>query len=259
VASGGEALAALDRQPYHVILMDVQMPGMDGLEATRRIRADLPNDRQPWIVALTANAFAEDRDACMTAGMDDYVSKPVRRDDLVAALNRAGAHHPPSVAAEAAAAVATDEPPAAPPEPTAAVVAPSTPAAAPAAGPAAVEPAPDEAGPGEAIAAARAALADELGDEFADEIIEGYLVEATTAVAELEAAVETDDLARASRVAHGLKSTSATVGAHALAAHCDDIERGRGSLRASVEAVITELARVRVELRRLTPAGHHPG
>ena len=259
VASGGEALAALDRQPYHVILMDVQMPGMDGLEATRRIRADLPAERQPWIVALTANAFAEDRDACMTAGMDDYVSKPVRRDELVAALDRAGAHHPPSVTAEAAAAAAADEPPAAPPEPPAAMAKPATTAAAPAAEPAAVEPAEDEAGPDEGIAAARAALADELGDEFADEIVEGYLVEATTAVAELEAAVETDDHARASRVAHGLKSTSATVGAHALAAHCDGIERGRGSLRASVEAVITELARVRVELRRLTPAGHHPG
>jgi len=86
-ADGLEALQAVRRQHYDVVLMDVQMPVMDGLEATRQIRAQLPLDRQPHIVALTANALAEDRDRCLSAGMDDYLSKPLRAAQLVAALS----------------------------------------------------------------------------------------------------------------------------------------------------------------------------
>jgi CheY-like chemotaxis protein len=62
---------------------------MDGLEATRRIRAELTDERQPHIIAMTANAFAEDRVRCLDAGMDDYLSKPVRKDQLAAALAKA--------------------------------------------------------------------------------------------------------------------------------------------------------------------------
>ena len=86
-ANGLEALEAVHRQHYDVVLMDVQMPLMDGLEATREIRAQLPADRQPHIVALTANALAEDRDRCLSAGMDDYLSKPLRAAQLVAVIS----------------------------------------------------------------------------------------------------------------------------------------------------------------------------
>jgi CheY-like chemotaxis protein len=89
--NGLEVLQALQRQRYHIVLMDVQMPELDGLEATRRIRGDIPADQQPYIIAMTANAVAEDRDRCIQAGMDDYVSKPVRKDILQAALQRAPA------------------------------------------------------------------------------------------------------------------------------------------------------------------------
>jgi CheY-like chemotaxis protein len=85
---GHAAIAALDRDDFDVVLMDVQMPELDGLDATRQIRARWP-DRPLRIVAMTANAMAEDRDACLAAGMDDYVSKPIRVDELVAALERA--------------------------------------------------------------------------------------------------------------------------------------------------------------------------
>ena len=85
---GLQAIAALEARDYDVVLMDVQMPELDGLEATRRIRAQWPAGR-PHIVAMTANAMAGDREACLAAGMNDYVSKPIRPAELAAALRRA--------------------------------------------------------------------------------------------------------------------------------------------------------------------------
>ena len=83
-------IAAIDREAYDVILMDVQMPELDGLEATRRIRS-AGGDHRPWIIAMTANAMEGDREACLAAGMDDYLSKPIRPDELQAAFDRAPA------------------------------------------------------------------------------------------------------------------------------------------------------------------------
>jgi CheY-like chemotaxis protein len=85
---GALALAALDGSEHDVVLMDVQMPEIDGLEATRRIRAQWP-ERKLHIIAMTANAMAGDREACLAAGMNDYVSKPIRVAELAAALGRA--------------------------------------------------------------------------------------------------------------------------------------------------------------------------
>jgi signal transduction histidine kinase/DNA-binding response OmpR family regulator len=87
VSDGKEAVAALAQLPYDVVLMDVQMPELDGLEATRRIRAETGR-RQPQVIAMTANAMAGDREKCLEAGMDDYVSKPIRVDQLMAALEK---------------------------------------------------------------------------------------------------------------------------------------------------------------------------
>ncbi len=84
-ANGIEAVDAVRDLPYDLVLMDVQMPEMDGLEATRRIRAGSPS-AQPRIVAMTANAMQGDREACLAAGMDDYLAKPIRPEELAAAL-----------------------------------------------------------------------------------------------------------------------------------------------------------------------------
>jgi CheY-like chemotaxis protein len=86
IASNGlEAVESIERQMYDVILMDVQMPEMDGLDATRNIRK-LADVTQPHIIAMTANAMEGDREMCIAAGMNDYVSKPIRVNELVEAL-----------------------------------------------------------------------------------------------------------------------------------------------------------------------------
>ncbi|AEV84429.1 two-component hybrid sensor and regulator [Actinoplanes sp. SE50] len=101
VADGLEAVQAMQRADYDVVLMDMQMPVLDGLDATRRIRSEIPATRQPRIIAMTANALQEDRAACQAAGMDDFLAKPVRLADLAAAL---GCAEPTQGAAEQAAA-----------------------------------------------------------------------------------------------------------------------------------------------------------
>jgi len=89
VATNGlEAIEALERRPYDVVLMDVQMPHLDGLDATRQICERWPEESRPRIVAMTANALPEDREACFAAGMNDYVAKPIRAEELAAALKR---------------------------------------------------------------------------------------------------------------------------------------------------------------------------
>lgn len=88
VANGHEVLVATARQLYDLILMDVQMPGMDGLETTRRLRAQASEER-PRIVAMTAHAMHGDQEMCLEAGMDDYVTKPISLEVLDAVLRQA--------------------------------------------------------------------------------------------------------------------------------------------------------------------------
>ncbi|WP_107826524.1 response regulator [Mucilaginibacter yixingensis] len=88
--NGLDVLALMEHETFDVILMDIQMPGMDGLEATQMIRSS--TIAQPIIIALTANALAEDKERCLSAGMDDYLSKPVNIDLFLEALRRASVH-----------------------------------------------------------------------------------------------------------------------------------------------------------------------
>ncbi|NMC33919.1 MAG: response regulator, partial [Veillonellaceae bacterium] len=87
-ANGLEVLRALERQSYDIILMDVQMPEMDGLEAARAIRRQ--QRLQPKIIAITAYALEGDREKCLEAGMDDYISKPVKMAELAEVLSKYG-------------------------------------------------------------------------------------------------------------------------------------------------------------------------
>ena len=192
VSDGAQALEAVRTTRYDLVLMDVQMPVLDGLETTRRIRAELPRDQQPRIVAMTANALLEDREACLAAGMDDYLAKPVRSEELAAALVRVGVRGEP---------VETS--------PTSTTAATRTDLA--------VDPDVLE------------NLTNRLGDRgpaFRSTLIQTWRDEATTRLAELTVAAAAGDAEGVARVAHTLKSGSASLGAHPLATLCDDVETG---------------------------------
>jgi CheY-like chemotaxis protein len=97
VSNGVEVLKAVKDATYDVILMDCQMPELDGYETTQRLRQD-PRTRRLYIVAMTANSMEGDRERCLAAGMNDYISKPTREQELVAALLRSPAARQASAA-----------------------------------------------------------------------------------------------------------------------------------------------------------------
>jgi CheY-like chemotaxis protein len=210
VADGEETLAALRRQRYDLILMDVQMPGMDGLEATRRIRNEWPAAERPRIIAMTANALREDRETCLAAGMDDFLSKPVLLEDLCAALSRGGGT-----------AVAALSPPVA------------SPAASSGDG--------DESFDPKYIDQLRQ-LQDRSGRELVSPIIDRFLAEAPLRIAELRRALAAGDDHKFVFVAHTFKSSCAQLGARRMAEICRDLEmRGRKVEWSGLEEILGHL------------------
>ena len=204
---GLEALESLGRHAYDVVLMDVQMPEMDGLEATRRIRQTLA--AQPRIVAMTANAMDSDRQACFAAGMDDYVSKPIQARELRAALERARRQPEP------------------PPQPQ-----PQPQPAPPTLDPALVA-APEQLAR-EADEGFRQ-LRDLLGQATADEIAGIFLHEASDLLARLRAALAAGDPTALREAAHSLKGSAGgmrLMHIHALAAALETSGR-TGDLQAA--------------------------
>jgi CheY-like chemotaxis protein/HPt (histidine-containing phosphotransfer) domain-containing protein len=198
-ANGLEVLQSLRRQPYDVVLMDVHMPEMDGLEATRRIRQEFAPEARPRLIAMTADAMREDRETCLAAGMEDYVSKPVQVGELVAALSKCQ----PRLSMEA------------PQKPPQAVEAPH--AEAPATR------VPSEVLDPGAFRQLRATLG-KRADSMLPGLIEQFYQDADRLLGEAREALEqgqADDLRHA---AHTLKSTSATFGAVALSAVARELE-----------------------------------
>jgi CheY-like chemotaxis protein len=229
-ADGREAVEALRRQAYDLVLMDVQMPEMDGLEATRLILDEWPPERRPRIVAMTANVMKEDREACLAAGMDDYLAKPIRIPELVAALSRCR-----PLGGEAASG----------PEDAGH---------------------PDPAIGDDAVAQLDPAALDNVralagGDgAFLAELIDTFLADAPQLLAQMGQAVEAGDAATLRRAAHSLKSNSAEFGAGTLADLCRELEAigrageeaggGGGPTAEAVEMV----ARAETIFERVRPA-----
>jgi CheY-like chemotaxis protein len=193
-ATGREALERVAASPYDVVLMDVQMPEMDGLEAARAICARWPSGERPRIIAMTAEAMEGDREACLAAGMDDYVVKPVNLDRLGRALSRCRP-------------LAGEPPASVPPGPSGA-----EPAAV------AVEDAVDR--------QALRELGEELGSgEALRQVIASFLEASPALVAALRDAAARGDAHAIREAAHTLKSSSAMLGARGLATRCAELER----------------------------------
>jgi len=230
VGDGRQALARLDQAAYDVILMDVQMPEMDGLEASRAICARWAASERPSIIAMTAEAMQGDRDKCLAAGMDDYIVKPVTLDRLAAALAKC--------------------------RPLAAATAPEAAAAPP------VEK--------QRIAAGTALdrdvldqLREDLGGTAAlREVIRSFLDQTPSVLSALGDAAARADVPSIRRAAHMIKGTSSILGARELSEQCAEIERvgqtgciaDAGSRVIAVEASYrTVEAVLKAEIERLRP------
>lgn len=229
VASNGvEALEAMRLQAYDVILMDIEMPEMDGMEATRRIQKEWGR-RAPKIVAMTANAMRGDRDKYLSMGMDQYISKPIRVAALVRALE----------------AVATSIAPAPPPKPPGREVT---------AVPRDNSPCLDD--------AALKNLLDVIGgDKVAlTELIDSFLGEGVKLVASMRAAFASEDTDTLRRAAHSMKSSSTDFGAKTLAGYARELElRARELDLTGCDALLDEIAtafdRVSMALQKLRVTG----
>jgi len=248
--NGLEVLAALQHQPYDVVLLDVQMPEMDGLTCAREINERWPKDQRPVLVAMTANAMTGDRENCLAAGMDDYVSKPVRPHELKRALIAAAEALVPRGNRPATAGIAvpvTDATaplfaPPAPAEPESAdpmLAATVVPESIEEVAPPVVDEA-KETRKARALAVVTAALAgaeaavptEEIFDttamEFvlpeehaealalAREMFDGFFHESRDRLADLLRSVETADVATTNRVAHRLKGACSMIGFRAI-------------------------------------------
>jgi PAS domain S-box-containing protein len=231
-ANGGEVLQALERQPYDLVLLDVQMPEMDGLEATCRIRERWPGERGPRIIAVTASTMQEDRERCLEAGMNDYIGKPVRIEELAAALSRCQPvtrpdHRPDGLSPS--------------PTPNGKTMAIAKPDVAPGRGTAA-----------HAGAAIDTAVLEGLSagmEEVVPELIDIYFDGTPKLLADMRQAVAQDDASLLARAAHTLKPSSATLGAIPLATLCEELEAmGRAGV---LEGAAEKLAQVEAEYRRV--------
>jgi CheY-like chemotaxis protein/HPt (histidine-containing phosphotransfer) domain-containing protein len=238
---GCEAIEALKRQNYDIIFMDVQMPEMDGLEATRRIREiEKESGKTPMIIiAMTANAMTGDREKCIKAGMDDYLSKPVRPEAVQSALERWGPTAKGAGARPAQGPPKNEESP----KPSAAV-SPSATAAAPA------PPASQQDPPVDVERLSELAGGDEAGIR---ELVDLYLNQTSGQLQELKAAVERGIAKEVERIAHKAAGASATCGMNAIVPALRELER-QGREDALMDAILLaaqagkELERIRAFL-----------
>jgi CheY-like chemotaxis protein len=256
-ANGLEVLEALERQLYDVVLMDVQMPEMDGLEATRSLRRRLPNWRQPHVIAMTANVMQGDRERCIAAGMDDYVSKPIRIEELVKALSKsrplaAGMNaegHAASSDDGKRAGTSIEQKGGRPGAISSALLGTFEPASEMAVlNPVALE-----------------NLMSALGGEFdfLVELIDSFIEDAPQLLTELDQFVKAGDSAGVNRVAHSLKSNGADFGATTFALLCKDLEMvgrsGRLNGAAKLAAkIVDEYGRVESALVAIRREGTIP-
>ena len=249
-ANGREALDALDKKPYDLIFMDVMMPEMDGLEATRAIRERQkdgvahPNyQSRIIIVAMTAQAMQGDREKCLAAGMDDYLSKPILPKDVRAIVERWGSQVTPAV--PVATAPKADAPAPVPP-PKAEVPAPAPVPMAKADAPAPV-PAPKADAPADEEPPVEMEILNDLTDGKADrlrELVDLFFKQTSQQLEQLEAAVRANKAEDVRRVAHSCAGASATLGMTRFVPLLRKLERqGASGMLTSATQVYEDTAR----------------
>jgi signal transduction histidine kinase/CheY-like chemotaxis protein/HPt (histidine-containing phosphotransfer) domain-containing protein len=221
-ANGLEAVAAIERQPYDLVLMDVQMPDMDGFEASREITRRWPIDGRPRIVAMTANAMHGDRELCLAAGMDDYMSKPIRVEELVAALERTASREDPIRAGH----------PSGNATPTRAAVDRSS------------TPVLDQA----ALERLRATM----GAGFLDELLTTFVEDSRELVGAMRRALTERNTDSFRRAAHSLKSNAASFGAMTLSIRARELEALAKS--GSLDGAAVRVERLAAECERVAAA-----
>jgi GAF domain-containing protein/CheY-like chemotaxis protein/HPt (histidine-containing phosphotransfer) domain-containing protein len=217
VANGLEAVEAVRRQPYDLVLMDVQMPEMDGVQATQQILERWADGDRPWIVAMTAEVMRGDREGFLAAGMNDYVAKPIRPQELIAAIART----PSRTRAPAARDAGVARPPV------------------------------------DASVLHRLAESMGGDDAFVTELIEQFVTDSPALVAAARRGLEAGDADEVRRAAHTLKSNAATFGANELADRSSRLEAaakagGLDDGLAQIEAIDEELGRVHAALGAIT-------
>jgi GAF domain-containing protein/CheY-like chemotaxis protein/HPt (histidine-containing phosphotransfer) domain-containing protein len=214
VANGLEAVEAVGRQEYDLVLMDVQMPEMDGVQATQQIIERWADGERPWIVAMTAEVMRGDREGFLAAGMNDYVAKPIRPQELVAAITRTPSRRK---------------------DRTATTVDGSRPSV-------------------DGAVLERLAESMGGDDAFVAELIDQFLTDSPALVAAARRGLEAGDADEVRRAAHTLKSNAATFGANELADRCRRLEadaktRTLDDGLARIDAIHDELERVHAALR----------
>ena len=234
VENGLQALEAAQQGNYDCVLMDVQMPEMDGLTATRRIIATVPAERRPYIIAMTANAMAGDREACLAAGMDDYIAKPIQLKVLADALSKAVS-----------------------------ILGRRTPLApAPYPG----DNGPQETGKGQQMSQEEVLDMSQIEELISldetravlAEFVGMFTEQAPARIVEMRNAAEQGDLARLAAVAHSLKGASGNLGARLVAETAKRLEHaGKAGQSEHVQSDLAELdaryAEAAVALRGLCP------
>ncbi|AFY57826.1 signal transduction histidine kinase [Rivularia sp. PCC 7116] len=213
-ANGLEALTSLRRQEYDIVFMDVQMPEMDGLQATRCICKEWSPPLRPWIIAMTANAMQGDREECLNAGMNDYLSKPVRIDALVQALhNYQSLRHSFNPDSDSTAVFNREK----------------------------SQLNFDSVIDTQILQELRDMAGDDA-DEIVAELIDSYLEDAPPKLKEIGCSLERDDAELLRNSAHALKSLSVTIGAVLLARVCTELEAiGRSGTTSNTSNLVKQL------------------
>ena len=231
VANGQEAIEALSRIAYDAVLMDCHMPQLDGYEATRAIRQAEGPTRHTPIIAMTANAMTGDREACLAAGMDEYLSKPLRPDELAAILAK-WLHHPVEIPASGSP-TRTDSP-----------LATDVPV--------------DNTQSLPAINLSTLRQWEEMGGkDFVVKMLEKFVEDATACVTAIEESIDNHETKRLSETAHGLKGICRNMGADILAQIAYELEQAStGKLNREIPAflgkICREFQRVQVALKAVT-------